>query len=253
MKTLDAKVAVVTGAGSGIGAAIAKRFAGEGASVALFDLNVERARSIAAQIGTLAPAIVIGGDASCEADVRRAIEQVVGRYSHIDVLVNNAGTEQSGSVVEMSVESWDRVISVNLRSMFLFAKYAIPHMRSGGAIINISSIDAFASYPGYAAYDASKAAVLALTRALAIDHGGQGIRANAICPGYIDTPLLAPYLERLGNPDQVRREIASLHPLGHIGRPEHIADAALFLASGAASFITGTQLVVDGGLTARGR
>jgi len=252
LKTLDSKVALVTGAASGIGAAIARRFAAESSSVALFDLNTQGAQNVVAQIAVPGRAIAIGGDASCEADVQRAVQQVVDQYSHIDILVNNAGTEQTGSVVEMSVESWDRVISVNLRSMFLFSKYSIPRMRSGGSVLNISSIDAFASYPGFAAYDSSKAAVLALTRAMAIDHGGNGIRVNAICPGYIDTPLLAPYFERTGNPDQTRREIASLHPLGHIGRPENIADAAVFLASSAASFITGTQLVVDGGLTARG-
>jgi len=112
------------------------------------------------------------------------------------------------------------VISVNLRSMFLFSKYSIPWMRNGGSVLNISSIDAFTSYSGFAAYDSSKAAVLALTRAMAIDHGRNGIRVNAICPGYIDTPLLAPYFERTGNPDQARREIASLHPWGTSADPK---------------------------------
>ncbi len=248
----DSRVALVTGAASGIGAAIARRFAEAGARVVVFDVNLPGAQRVAQQIALLGKCLAIGGDASLETDVRRAVDRTMEAYSRIDVLVNNAGTEKEGTVTQMSAETWDRVFAVNLRSMFLFAKYAIAHMDRGGSVINISSIDALASYPGLAAYDSSKAGVLALTRAMAIDHGESGIRVNAICPGYTETPLLQAYFDRADEPRRAKAEIEALHPIGRLGRPEDIAEAALFLASDAASFITGTYLVVDGGLTARG-
>lgn len=248
----DSRVVLVTGGASGIGAAVATRFAREGASVAVFDADLAGARKVVQQIGPPDGCMAIGGDASVEADARRGIERTIEAYSKIDVLVNNVGTEEEGTVVEMDVESWDRVLAVNLRSMFLFSKYAVPHMKPGGSVINIASIDALASYPGLAAYDSSKAAVLALTRTMAIDHGGSGIRVNAICPGYTETPLLQAYFDRTDEPARTKAEIEALHPVGRLGKPQDIAEAVLFLASSAASFITGTYLLVDGGLSARG-
>ncbi len=248
----QSRVVVVTGGASGIGAAIATRFAQDGASVAIFDADLAGARRVARQLGPLEGCVAIGGDASVEADARRAVERTIEAYSRIDVLVNNVGTEEEGTVIEMSAETWDRVFAVNLRSMFLFSKYAVPHMKPGGSVINIASIDALASYPGLAAYDSSKAAVLALTKTMAIDHGRSGVRVNAICPGYTETPLLQAYFDRADEPERTKAEIEALHPVGRLGQPEDIAEAALFLASSAASFITGTYLVVDGGLSACG-
>lgn len=245
---MKGRVALVTGAASGIGLAIAHRFARSGCQVAVFDRDAEAARHVADALGGLATT----GDVSRPADVRRSVEEVVDRFSRIDILVNNAGTDAAGSVVELDVREWDRVYAVNVRGMFLFAKHAIPSMPRGSAIVNISSIDALASYPGMAAYDSSKAAVLALTRTLAIDHGRDGIRVNAICPGYTETPMLAGYFARCEDPAAARQEACALHPLGRLGRPEDIAEVAFFLASDAAAFVTGAHVVADGGLTARG-
>jgi NAD(P)-dependent dehydrogenase (short-subunit alcohol dehydrogenase family) len=142
---------------------------------------------------------------------------------------------------------------VNLKGYFLFSKYAIPHLRGrAGVIVNIASVHAFVSYEGYAAYDASKAGIIGLTRAMALDHGREGIRVNAICPGYINTPLMDKWLADLPDPETTMREVMRAHPLGRIGTPRDIAEAALFLASDAASFISGAYLVVDGAMTAAG-
>jgi NAD(P)-dependent dehydrogenase (short-subunit alcohol dehydrogenase family) len=154
---------------------------------------------------------------------------------------------------EYSSAQWDRQLGVNLKGAFLFAKYAIPHMRGrGAAIVNISSVHAFVSYAGNAAYDASKAGLLALTRTLALDHGSDGIRANAICPGYIDSPMMEEWLAGVPDREPTMRQVLSCHPLGRIGTPRDIAEAALFLASDAASFISGACLVVDGAMTVAG-
>jgi len=167
--------------------------------------------------------------------------------------VNNAGIEVPGLVPDYTSADWDRQLGVNLKGAFLFSKHAIPHMRGrGGAIVNISSVHAFVSYPGCAGYDASKAGMLALTRTMAIDHGRDGIRVNAICPGYIDTPLMDAWLKTLADPEETMRQVFAFHPLGRIGAPRDIAEAALFLASDAASFISGAFLVVDGAMTVPG-
>jgi NAD(P)-dependent dehydrogenase (short-subunit alcohol dehydrogenase family) len=243
---LDAPVVLVTGGASGIGAAIARRFAASGGRIVILDINGQGAKAVAAECGPAA--IGLAADVSSDTAVREAVSQL----SRVDVLVNNAGTDVEGTVLEMSAEDWDRQFAVNLRSMFLMSKHVVPLMPAGGAVINISSIDALASYPRMAAYDASKAGVLALTRAMAIDFGPRGIRVNAICPGYIETPLLAPYFDQFPDPESAKSRVRALHPVGRLGRPEDVAEVAFFLASDAASFITGTHIVVDGGLTARG-
>jgi NAD(P)-dependent dehydrogenase (short-subunit alcohol dehydrogenase family) len=250
---LDNKVAVVTGGASGIGAAIAKRFVESGATVVIFDINDEGARAMAKQLTPLGRVLALSGDVTCENAVREAIERAVSEFGSVDVLVNNAGIEITGPIADMNSEAWDRQLAVNLKGAFLFCKHAIPHMRErGGVILNVSSMDAFVAYPGYAAYDSSKAALIALTKSLAIDHGRDGIRVNAICPGYTDTPLLRQYFEKLPDAEGEMQRVLKIHPLGRIGTPRDIAEAALFLASDAASFITGTYLLVDGGLTAVG-
>lgn len=243
---------IVTGAASGIGSAIATRFLTENFSVVLFDLNSDEAREVAAQSGNAANALVIHGDAGDENSVRQAVTQAEKRFGAIRVLVNNVGIEFNATVVDQSREEWDRQLAVNLTSVFLFAKYCIPSMSAcgGGSIINISSTHAFVSWPRCAAYDASKAGLLGVTRALAIDHGPDGIRVNAVCPGYTRTPLLERWFAGVENGEQ---GVTRVHPLRRIGEPVDVANAVFFLASDQASFITGTVLTVDGGMSAAGR
>jgi NAD(P)-dependent dehydrogenase (short-subunit alcohol dehydrogenase family) len=253
---LDHKVALITGAAAGIGAGIAERFSEAGASVVIIDIDGQAADQMSKKIEHFRPgfSLAVRGDVSSEADVKAAIEQVVAKFGTIDILVNNAGIDVSGKLPDMSSTSWDRVLAVNLKGAFLFSKYVIPQMRGrGGVIVNISSVHAFASYEGYAAYDASKAGLLAMTRTLALDHGRDGIRVNAICPGYISTPMTDEWLNEQPDPQATRKEMLSFHPLGRIGTTRDVADAALFLASDASAFISGTCLVVDGAMTVAGR
>ena len=250
---MNGKVAIVTGGAKGIGGGIAERFVEAGASVCIFDLDGEGARQAMHRLRDKGRVMAIEGDVSNEDDALRAIERTVNHFGSLDVLVNNAGIEVSGSIVEMESSVWDRQLAVNLKGAFLFSKHAIPHMLSrGGAIINISSVRAFVSYAWGIAYDSSKAALIGFTRTLALDHGKDGIRVNAICPGYIDTPLMDKWLKTVSNPEETMREVLGAHPLGRIGTPRDIAEVALFLASDAASFITGTTLVVDGGMSTAG-
>jgi NAD(P)-dependent dehydrogenase (short-subunit alcohol dehydrogenase family) len=251
---LDHKVALVTGGAQGIGAAIAERFLEAGAAVAIFDIDGAAARAAVARLCGLGRVLALEGDVANESDVEAAVRRTAVELGRLDVLVNNAGIEAPGRIPDYACADWDRQLGVNLKGAFLFAKYAIPQMRGrGGAIVNISSVHAFASYAGCAAYDASKAGLLALTRTLALDHGPDGIRVNAICPGYIDTPLLDQWRATLADPEQTERQVLAAHPLGRIGTPRDVAEAALFLASDAASFISGATLVVDGGMTVGGR
>jgi NAD(P)-dependent dehydrogenase (short-subunit alcohol dehydrogenase family) len=263
---LDDKVALVTGAAMGIGAAIAERFVEAGAAVVVFDINAERAHQMAQGLSRKGRALAIHGDVAREEDVQNAVARTVEELGSLDVLVNNAGIEVVGRVVDLTSADWDRQLGVNLKGVFLFCKYAIPHLRGlpapalqagrqagrGGAIVNISSVHAFVSYAGTPAYDAAKAGVIGLTRTLALDHGREGIRVNAICPGYISTAMLDAWLAVQPDPEATRKQVLSVHPLGRIGTPRDIAEAALFLASDAASFISGTYLVVDGAMTAAG-
>jgi len=250
---LEGKVALVTGGAVGIGAGIAERFVAEGASVAIFDINGEGARERAQQLRGQGPVLAIQGDVSSEDSTRNAVQQTVAHFGSLDVLVNNAGIEVAGPISGMKSEAWDRQLAVNLKGAFLFSKYAIPPMLGrGGAIINISSVRAFVSYPGGIAYDASKAALIGFTRALALDHGKDRIRVNAICPGYVDTPMTEEWLKTVANREETMRQVLAVHPLGRIGTPRDVAEAAVFLASDAASFITGTTLIVDGGMSVAG-
>ena len=250
---LDGKVALVTGAAMGIGASIAERFMEAGAAVVVFDIKAEPALQVAQGLSRRGRALAIHGDVAREEDVQNTVARTVQEFGALDVLVNNAGIAPPAPVVDLTSAEWDRQLGVNLKGVFLFSKYAIPHLRGrGGAIVNISSVHAFTSYAGYAAYDASKAGLLALTRTLAVEHGADGIRVNAICPGYIKTPMTDEWLASQPNPELALQQVLALHPLGRMGTPHDVAEAALFLASDAASFISGTCLVVDGALTAAG-
>jgi len=246
------KTVLVTGGAAGIGAGICLRFAEAGYNVAVFDIDAEGALRMAANLAAHGEALALTGDVANEQQVMAAIEAAMAKFGYLDTLVNNAGIEVSGTVADLAADQWDRQIAVNLRGTYLMSKYAIAKMSNGGAIVNISSVHAFVSWAGCAAYDATKSGLIGLTRAMALDHGGQGIRVNAICPGYIDTPLMDRWLATLPDREETMGQLLAVHPVGRIGTPRDVAEAALFLASEAASFISGTSLVVDGGMTTAG-
>jgi NAD(P)-dependent dehydrogenase (short-subunit alcohol dehydrogenase family) len=250
MDSLKNKVALITGGASGIGRATALLFASEGAAVALVDLDEKEGSAVAAEITAAGgQALFIRCDVSEAGECRRAVEKTVSAFGGLDILFNNAGIIRRADVLATTEEEWDRVMAVNVKSVFLMSKYAIPHLeaRGGGSIINTSSGWGLKGGGQAIAYCASKGAVTNLTRAMAIDHGGRGIRVNAVCPGDADTPMLHEEARQLGRGEEAFRAEAAARPLGRIGRPEEIAATVLFLAGEASSYITGAALVVDGG------
>lgn len=251
---IDGKVAIVTGAGSGIGEAIAHRFAEENAAVVIAEWNHAAGARVEADIRARGGrALFIPTDVSRAPEVEAMVRRSVAEFGRLDILVNNAAIQILGRLAETSEEDWDRIQSVNLKGVFLCSKYAIPEMlrTGGGSIVNIASVLALVGDPDLAAYCAAKGGVLALTRAAALAYGPLGIRVNAICPGDVDTPMVRDYFDKDPNPEALRREISSKYALRRIAEPCEIAEAALYLASDASSFITGTALVIDGGLTAK--
>lgn len=249
MGRLDDRVAFITGAASGIGAACAQRMADEGARIAGFDL-AQPDPAAWKRVAEAAPDESFQtGDVRDEDAVAAAIAATVERFGRIDVLVNNAGTAGGGPVHLLEASEWDRVVDINLKGTFLCSKYAITRMleQGGGNVINIASVEGLEGFEGGSAYNASKGGVVLLTRNQAIDYGRRGIRVNAICPGFIETPLMTnTFVEGLKEPLE---RVVEATQLGRMGRPEEIADAAVFLASDEASYITGQTLVVDGGYT----
>ena len=247
------KVVVVTGAAKGIGWGIATVFAGEGAKVVVVDWDEDTGERTAAEIRhNGGDAIFVKCDVSNEEQVKAMVQATLDKYGRLDVLVNNAGIGVYKPVLEASSEDWDRALAVNLKGQFLCSKYAIPHMQKlgKGAIINISSVHSYATVNGVAPYAASKGGVTALTRNMAIDYG-PAIRVNSIAPGWVLTPLIQGIFDSYPDPAEQRRQVEQRQVMKRIGRPEDIGHAAAFLASDEASFITGTQLYVDGGLTAQ--
>jgi NAD(P)-dependent dehydrogenase (short-subunit alcohol dehydrogenase family) len=250
MDTLKNKVAIITGGASGIGCATAALFAKEGSKVAIVDINRElgekAAADISAQGGT---ALFIPCDVTRLEDCRNAVERTVAEFGGLDILFNNAGIIRRTNVPDGTEEDWDRVMAVNVKSIFLMSKFAIPHMiaRGGGSIINTSSGWGMRGGANAASYCASKGAVTNLTRAMAIDHGPQKVRVNSIAPGDVDTPMLHGEAKQLGQDWSVFAEDAKQRPLNRYAQPEEIAHAVLYLASDAAGYVTGASLVIDGG------
>ena len=249
---LRGKVAFITGAGMGMGRAAAVLFAEEGARVVVADIDAAAAKETVALVekaGSQALATV--GDVALEADVRRMIEEGVRRFGRLDVLHNNAGVlwkDRDRSVLETDDGWWERVMAVNLKSVFWVTKHGIPHLRraGGGSIVNVGSVSALVGFTrAQDAYTSAKGALISLTKSLAIQFAKDQIRCNIIHPGIVDTPLQAPYLS-----EAIRKEFETGIPLGRIAKPREIAFAALFLASDESSFMTGADLVVDGGFTA---
>ena len=247
---LAGKVALVTGAGSGIGQAIAELFAQEGARLALVDRDEEGLAETAALIAAAGgEAIVQSGDVGLPGFAEVAAEACATRFGGLDVLVAAAGFSCGGTVTTTAPEDWDAVFRANVGGTFLFARAAIPLMtaRGGGAIVTFASQLALAGGRGNSAYIAAKGAILSLTRTMALDYAADGIRVNAIAPGAIDTPMLRRSFARHADPEPIREVSRNRHALKRFGRAEEVAQAALYLASDASSFSTGTTLVVDGG------
>jgi len=247
---LRSKVALITGGASGIGRATALLFAREGAAVSVVDIDQAKGQAVVQEIiESSGRPIFVRCDVTQAADCQRAVQQTVEELGGLDILFNNAGIIRRATVLETTEEEWDWVMAVNVKSVFLLSKYAIPIMAAagGGAIINTASGWGLVGGRNAASYCASKGAVVNLTRAMALDHGEQNIRVNCICPGDTDTPMLRDEARQLGESDEQFLAQAADRPLRRIGQPEDIAQAALYLASDAASFVTGTALVVDGG------
>jgi len=247
---LAGKRALISGGASGIGRATALLFAHEGAAVALVDLDAAGGQAVVEEIRRAGgQALFIPGDVSRDADCQRAVARAVEAWGGLDILFNNAGIIRRASLLETSLEDWERVMAVNVTSVFLLSQAAIPVMQQagGGVIINTASGWGLVGGPRAAAYCASKGAVVNLTRAMAIDHGPHHIRVNCVCPGDTDTAMLRQEASQLGTAEGEFLAQAAQRPLGRIGQPEDIAQAVLYLASDDAAFVTGAALVVDGG------
>jgi NAD(P)-dependent dehydrogenase (short-subunit alcohol dehydrogenase family) len=250
---LAGKVAFITGAGMGMGREAAVLFARHGAKIGVADINKAAAEETAARVeGAGGQAVAAVGDVALEADVERMLAETVRRFGALQILYNNAGVlwkDTDRSVLETEDASWERVMAINLKSVFWVTKHGIPHLRraGGGSIINVGSVSALVGFTrAQDVYTSAKGALIALTKSLAIQLGKDRIRCNIIHPGIVDTPLQAPYLT-----DVIRKEFETGIPLGRIAHPREIAYAALFLASDESAFMTGAELVIDGGFTAQ--
>lgn len=250
---LKEKVAIITGAASGIGEEVARTFAREGAAVSVVDSDSERAEQVVLDIRRGGGrAIVVPADVGEEQETKRVADATAGEFGAIDILINNAATQSYGSVETMASEEWDRILRVNLKGPFLLSKYSIPFMkqRDGGAIVNIGSVQSLAAGPTTVAYVSSKHGIVGLTRSMALDLAEAKIRVNCVCPGAIDTPMLRKEAARSPNEQGFWKSFQKSTILGRVGRPEEIAEMVLFLAGARGSYNTGGIYVVDGGMLA---
>ena len=245
---LNNKVAIVTGAGKGIGAGIAQTFRSEGARIVVAEKDEASGRRMADELGEAG--LFVHTDVSDSAQVQAMIAAAVEQWGRLDILVNNAGYHLSKSVEATTEDEWDYIITTNLKSTFLCSKYAIPHLRaSRGCIINISSMVGVVGQTNAGAYSASKGGQIAMTMNMALDLAGDQVRVNAICPGWVATPLVEDWFNQQDDPEASRQYIYGAHPLGRIGTVEEVGRAAVFLASDDSSFVTGTALHLEGALT----
>ena len=256
MADFSGKVAIVAGGALGIGRATARKLAAEGASVVICSDREDQVREAVAELR--GEGLEVSGtraDVTSSADMKRLIDFTTETYGGVDVLVNSAGVQRYGTVVETEEDTWNEVLDVNLKGIFLASKYAIPEMRKrgGGAIVNLSSVQAFASQRGVAAYTASKGGINALTRAMALDHAEENIRVNAVCPASVDTPMLrwsADLFKGDKSVEETLEDWGRMHPVGRVARAEEVAEVIAFLAGPRASFVTGGDYKVDGGMLA---
>jgi len=246
---LKNRAVVITGSGSGIGRACAIAFANEGANIIVADIQPEAAEETVRQIhATGGTAFACLADVSKQASVALLVDKTIKTYGKIDTLLNNAAIQVNKTIEDTSFDEWNTQMSVNVGGVFLCSKLFLPFLRlTKGSIINMSSVNGYFVEPSCAGYCTTKAAIIGLTKAMAIDHGHEGIRVNCICPGYIDAGLAEGYFQSQANPAQARVDAGKLHALWRIGKPEEVAQVAIFLASDGASFVTGSAYVVDGG------
>lgn len=251
---LEHKVAIITGAASGIGKAIAVAFAREGAVVYIVDLKADEGNRTAAEITAAGGnAVFMTADVSQATDVERVVNAVLERHQRVDVLVNNAGMAYKATIDTLTEEQWDRQIAVNLKSVYLFCHRIVPVMarQGSGSIINMGSVTSLVGVPDFTAYVASKSGMLGLTRAMALDHAHQGIRVNIVCPSGVKTPLMEWQFSVAPDPQAEIQRVVDLHPVGRMAEPEELAEFVVYLASDQSSYLTGTAFPIDGGYTAR--